>query len=279
MEFMPTLTTRVYEITIIIYAASVLLYFIDYLQNDKKANRLAFSLLFVVWMLQTFFLSSRVAETGRFPILTIFEGMYFYAWILITFSLIINRLLRVDFIVFFTNVLGFFIMALHTFAPIQHTSRLVAEQLVSELLIIHITLAILAYGAFSFSFMFSALYMVQYRLLKQKKWGKRLLRINDLTSLERAAHMLNVIGLPIFLISVILGFIWANLKVPTFVVYDAKILGSFIVIGVYSFYFYMKIGQNMYGKQIAVWNIGAFLSVLINFFLFGRLSDFHLWYS
>ena len=58
-------------------------------------------------------------ETGRFPILTVFEGLYFYAWVLITLSLVINRLLRVDFIVFFTNVIGLLIMAIHTFAPLE----------------------------------------------------------------------------------------------------------------------------------------------------------------
>ena len=107
-------------------------------------------------------------KTGRFPVLTIFEGLYFYTWVLVTLSLFINRFFKVDFIVFFTNILGFIVMAIHTFAPIQIESKVMAEQLVSELSIIHITLAILSYGAFSLSFVFSILYLIQYNLLKQK---------------------------------------------------------------------------------------------------------------
>lgn len=271
--------TRIYELTVILYAVSVLLYFIDFLQNNRKANQTAFWLLAIVWILQTAFLCLRMYETGRFPILTLFEGLYFYTWVLITLSLIINRLLRVDFIVFFANVIGFFIMALHTFTPMQHQSTVEAELLVSELLIIHITMAILSYGAFSISFAFSILYLVQYNLLKKKKWGKRLLRIQDLSKLDHMSYVCNVIGVPMLLLSLLLGVIWASIKIPNFHWYDAKVLGSFLVLLVYSVYLYIRVGKGLQGRATAVWNIALFLVVLINFFLFGSLSNFHIWYS
>lgn len=271
--------TRLYELSVILYALSVSLYFIDFLHHNRKANRTAFWLLSIVWVFQTAFFLFRIVETRRFPILTMSEGLYFYAWVLITLSLVINRLLRVDFIVFFTNVLAFFILALHTFAPIHDQSEAAAEKMISELLMIHITMAILAYGAFSLSFVFSVLYMIQYHLLKQKKWGKRLLRMTDLTKLEEMSHVLNLIGLPMLLLGLILGVIWAYIKIEHFHWYDAKVLGSFSVLAVYSMYFYKRVVQGMQGKAIALWNIGSFLFLLVNFFLFGSLSKFHFWYS
>ncbi|UII55069.1 cytochrome c biogenesis protein [Cytobacillus spongiae] len=271
--------TRLHELTVVLYALSILLYFIDFLHDNRKANRFAFWLLAFVWILQTLFLFLYMLKTGRFPVLTIFEGLYFYAWVLITLSLAINRLLRVDFTVFFTNVLGFIIMAIHTFAPVQFDSQVMAQQLVSELLLIHITVAILSYGAFSISFVFSLLYLIQYDLLKRKKWGKRLQRIADLSKLEHMSYVLNVIGVPMLMIGVILGMQWAYIKVPDMHWYDAKILGSFIVLIVYGVYLYLRVSKGMFGKSLALWNIGSFLIVLINFFLFGRLSSFHLWYS
>ncbi|ANB58150.1 cytochrome C assembly family protein [Anoxybacillus sp. B7M1] len=271
--------TRLYEMSVLLYALSVSLYFIDFLHHNRKANRTAFWLLSIVWVFQTAFFLLRIVETKRFPILTMSEGLYFYAWVLITLSLVINRLLRVDFIVFFTNVLAFFMLALHTFAPAHYQSEATAEKLISELLIIHITMAILAYVAFSLSFVFSVLYMIQYHLLKQKKWGKRLLRMTDLTKLEEMSHILNLIGLPMLLLGLILGLIWAYIKIEHFHWYDAKVLGSFLVLAVYSFYFYKRIVQGIRGKTIALWNIGSFFFLLINFFLFGSLSKFHLWYS
>ncbi|MGE7766721.1 cytochrome C assembly family protein [Peribacillus sp. NPDC096540] len=274
---MELLMTRLHEATVLLYAISMLLYFIDFLNNNQKANKVAFWLLSIVWVLQTIFLFLYVMKTGRFPVLTIFEGLYFYAWVLISLSLIINRLLRVDFTVFFTNVLGFMVMAIHTFAPVQIESEVLAQQLVSELLLIHITFAFLSYGAFTLSFVFSLLYLIQYDLLKRKKWGKRLLRLGDLTKLEHMSYVLAVIGVPLLVVSLILGIQWAYIKVPGVSWLDMKIIGSFIMLIGYSVFLYLKIRKQMYGRTLAFLNIGSFMIVLINFFLFGSLSTFHFW--
>ncbi|WP_053364251.1 cytochrome c biogenesis protein CcsA [Bacillus sp. FJAT-27251] len=271
--------TRLHELTIVIYAASVLLYFMDFLNSNRKVNKIAFWLLAFVWILQTLFLFLYMRETGRFPVLTLFEGLYFYAWVLVSLSLAINRILKVDFIVFFTNVLGFIIMCIHTFAPAYYESNPMSEQLVSELLLIHITMAILSYGAFSISFVLSLLYLLQYELLKRKKWGKMLRRIADLHKLEHLSYVLNVIGFPTLLLSLILGLQWAWIKVPDMAWNDSKVIGSFIVLAVYGVYLYSRVGRNLHGKSLALWNTASFLIVLINFFLFGRFSSFHFWYQ
>ncbi|XQY90894.1 cytochrome C assembly family protein [Metabacillus sp. HB246100] len=271
--------TRLNEITIILYALCVLLYFIDFLNNNRKAKRAAFWLLSIVWFLQTIFLFARMFETGRFPVLNVFEGLYFYTWVLVTLSLVLNKFIKAEFIIFFTNVIGFIMMALHTFAPAQYESAAVSTQLVSELLFIHITMAILSYGAFSLSFVFSILYTIQYNLLKKKKWGKRLLRLEDLSKLDHMSYVLNVIGVPMLLLSLILGIIWAYIKLENFHWYDAKVLGSFTVLLTYSLYLYVRIVKELQGKSVAFINLAAFLILLINFFLFGSLSRFHFWDS
>ncbi|MEH7223067.1 cytochrome c biogenesis protein CcsA [Bacillus sp. JJ1566] len=271
--------TRLHEFTVILYALSVLLYFIDFLHNNRKVNKFAFWLLAFVWVIQSIFLLTRLLDTGRLPVLSMVEGLYFYAWVLITLSLTLNKFLRVDFIVFFTNLLGFFIMSLHTFAPGQHGSSAVESQLISELLMIHISMAILSYGAFTISFVFSILYLIQYNLLKQKKWGKRLLRLDDLSKLDHMSYVLNLIGVPMLLLALILGVLWAYIKVENFYFYDAKVLGSFFVLVIYAWYLYKRVVQKLQGKTIAYWNIGAFLLLLVNFFLFGSLSNFHFWHT
>jgi HemX protein len=273
------LMTRLHELTVVVYAFSVLLYFFDFIHPNRKANRVAFWLLAFVWVLQTVFLIYYMVKAGRFPVLTIFEGLYFYAWVLVTLSIGINHLLRVDFIVFFTNILGFTVMAIHTFAPMEYHSHVMAKQLISELLLIHITMAILSYGAFSLSFVFSLLYLFQYDLLKRKKWGPRLIRIADLDKLERLSYILAVAGVPMLLLSLILGLQWAFLKLPGMPWYDIKIIGSFILLTAYSIYLYLRTVKNLSGKKLAIWNTASFLIVLINFFLFGQLSTFHIWYS
>ncbi|GAB1303798.1 MULTISPECIES: cytochrome c biogenesis protein [Bacillus] len=275
---MESIVARLGEATILIYALSVLFYFIDFLQHNRKAGKMAFWLLSIVWLLQTVYMFYIMMETDRFPVLNVAEGLYFYTWVLVTLSLVLTKVLRVEFIVFFTNVIGFSMMAIHTFTPSDLHSAELTGKLTSELLIIHITMAILSYGAFSLSFAFSLLYLFQYRLLKKKKWGKWLLRIEDLSKLDHMAYVLNIIGVPMLLLSLILGIIWAYISYDTLYWTDAKVLGSFIMLFLYGFYLYIRLVRNMQGKIVARWNVASFLVLMINYFLLGSLSTFH-WFQ
>ncbi|MEH7820565.1 cytochrome c biogenesis protein [Bacillus altitudinis] len=275
---MESIVARLGEATTLIYALSVLFYFIDFLQHNRKAGKMAFWLLSIVWLLQTVYMFYIMMETDRFPVLNVAEGLYFYTWVLVTLSLVLTKVLRVEFIVFFTNVIGFSMMAIHTFTPSDLHSAELTGKLTSELLVIHITMAILSYGAFSLSFAFSLLYLFQYRLLKKKKWGKWLLRIEDLSKLDHMAYVINIIGVPMLLLSLILGIIWAYISYDTLYWTDAKVLGSFIMLFLYGFYLYIRLVRNMQGKIVARWNVASFLVLMINYFLLGSLSTFH-WFQ
>lgn len=275
---METIVARLSEATTLIYALSVLFYFIDFLQHNRKAGKMAFWLLSIVWLLQTVYMFYIMMETDRFPVLNVAEGLYFYTWVLVTLSLVLTKVLRVEFIVFFTNVIGFSMMAIHTFTPSDLHSAELTGKLTSELLVIHITMAILSYGAFSLSFAFSLLYLFQYHLLKKKKWGKWLLRIEDLSKLDHMAYVLNIIGVPMLLLSLILGIIWAYISYDTLYWTDAKVLGSLIMLFLYGFYLYIRLVRNVQGKIVARWNVASFLVLMINYFLLGSLSTFH-WFQ
>lgn len=158
----------IYHIAIILYACSISLYFIDYFQSNRKANRFAFWLLAIVWVLQSIFMLLRATDSETNPILTLLSGIYFYVWLLITMSLVINRFMRIDFLVFFTNVVAFGVSAFSIFTPLGKMSPVLAEQLVSELVYVHVGMAIISYATFTVSFIFSIMYLLQYGLLKRK---------------------------------------------------------------------------------------------------------------
>ncbi|NPC93562.1 cytochrome c biogenesis protein CcsA [Bacillus sp. WMMC1349] len=273
-----TLLARLNEGMILLYAASVLFYFIDFLQNNRKAGKMAFWLLSIVWILQTAYLVYFMWYTEAFPVLNNVQGLYFYAWVLVTLSLVLTKLLKVDFLIFFTNVIGFSIVAIHTFTQTFQQSAELSGKLVSELLIIHITMAILSYGAFSLSFVFSVLYLFQYHLLKKKKWGKWLLRIEDLSKLDYLAYIHNIIGVPMLLLSLILGIIWSYASLETLYWTDPKVLGSIVLLCLYGYYLFIRIVREQKGRIAALLNTASFLVLLINFFLLGSFSRFH-WFS
>ena len=270
--------TRLHEVMVILYGISLVFYFIDYLDKDSKAKRIAFWLIGTVWLLQTVFLILYIVETKRFPILTLFEGIYFYAWLMLTLSIVLHLTYRVMLPVFFLNVIGFIFITIHTFGPVQIEQSPVGETILSELLIIHITFAILSYVAFSLSFVFSTLYHILYRLLKKKKWTKQFGKLPSLDQTEKGMTISIVTGIPFLLVSLILGLQWAYVSINEFSLADVKIFGSFVLLFVYGYLFYRRQKGTLQGTSYAWGHVYAFLLVLINFFLGSRLSDFHFWY-
>ncbi|WP_416151400.1 inner membrane protein YpjD [Salipaludibacillus sp. HK11] len=266
-----------YILIIIFYCLSVLGYFIDFIQNNQKVNRLAFWLLSIVWVLQLLFLSLRAFEYSRLPIMTIFEGMFFYAWVLVTFSLIINKLYRMDFLVFIVNLVGFSILTVSLFAQAGDVSPELSDLLISELLIIHIVVLLISYAMFTLSFSFSMLYFFQHQMLKQKRWGEKMQRTGNLSNLERFSFLFALIGVPLMMIGLILGVIWAWVKFETFPWYDLKVISSFILLIVYGCYLFQYQFKKRRGYSLALLNIAAFLVLLINYFLSSSFSEFHIW--
>ncbi|GEN82311.1 protein HemX [Sporosarcina luteola] len=268
---------RFHEVIIVLYAVSLVFYFIDYLNSNKIAHRSAFWILSVVYMMQSGFLIAQIIETQRFPILSLYEGIYFYAWLLISLSMILQVFSKVGFAVFFLNVIGFIFMTIHTFAPLQIEKSPVGESLISELLFIHITFAILSYAAFAMSLVFGILYLLVYKLLKKKKWTKQFGRLPSLHQSMTGMKVSIYTGIPLLFISLVLGTQWAFIALDDWVLSDIKIIGSFLVIILYSLLLFLQRNGKLKVNDFAWANIFAFLFVIINFFLGSRLSQFHFW--
>ncbi|ENH97932.1 hemX protein [Gracilibacillus halophilus YIM-C55.5] len=263
------------EWMLFLYGISVIFYFIDFLYQNQRANRVAFWLLSMVWLMQTIFLFIEMLTASQIPIQTFNDGLYTYTWIMITISLIIHRVYRLEFFMFFMSVFGFIVMVLHM---IRSTQIVDAEQipfLLDEMLLAHIVSALTAYGLFTVSFILAMLFHMQYYLLKQKNNYKWLRRFQDLEGLERRAFHFIVLAEPLLLLSIILGVVWAYMTGTEFYWGDSKTIGSMIVLVLYGWYIYRRIRRNDRGKAILRLNLFCFCILLINFFLFNTLSNFH----
>lgn len=264
----------IYDLTIFLYAASVLFYFHDFLHRNQKANRIAFGLLAVVWIFQTAFFISQMSAKEYFPVLTLFETLFFYSWILVTLSLIINYFFRIDLLVFFTNVIGFAVLTFSMFVQSPATPQ--PEGVTSELLFIHIMLAMFSYAAFSLSMIGSSMFLIMHNMLKQKRWSPMMHRLPSLEKLEVFAHRMNMMGVPLLLLSIILGAIWGHIVLHGSFWLDPKVWMSVLVLMFYSFWLYKRITNAWQGRKLATWNVIACVALIINFLL-TDLSRFHYW--
>ncbi|WP_413379324.1 inner membrane protein YpjD [Alkalihalobacillus sp. 1P02AB] len=267
----------IYPITIVLYSLSVFCYFIDFLQNNRKVNRVAFWLLSVVWLLQTGYFIIRAVSLDQTLIISSLDGLFFYAWTVVTVSLVINWYFRVDFLVFFTNLVGFAMLAFSLFATNTERPEALHSLLSFELMLIHISFIFLSYAAFTLAFAYSIMYVIQHQMLKRKKWGKRLQRFGSLTSLDKMAFIFTMIGAPLLLIGIIQGYIWASIQLDEFQWFDPKVLSSFLTLLIYLIYLYNRVVKHKQGYGFALLNIAGFLVLCINYFLSSQYTSFHLW--
>ncbi|MFB8735334.1 cytochrome c biogenesis protein CcsA [Bacillus sp. SL00103] len=63
------------------------------------------------------------------------------------------------------------------------------------------------------------------------------------------AYVLNIIGVPMLLLSLILGIIWAYVSYDTLYWTDAKVLGSFIMLFYMGFLLIYQIGEKYAGQS------------------------------
>lgn len=265
----------IYEIILILYSLSLIGYFIDFIKTSPRVNKLSFYLLCLVWLIQTVILYNQAFIEKKFPISTLNDGLFFYAWIILLFSLLINYFFQIHFIVFFTNVFSFFILLLSLSLSAKTVLHEQGGIFVHEILVTHITLALISYGFFTLSFIFALMYLVQDYFLKEKKGFKWIWRFADLEKLDAYSFFFIVMGVPLLLLGLIFGLVWASVANAEFYWLDVKTIGSILVLAVYVMYLLLRLLKGYRGKPISFYNTCAFLGLLINFFLFGSLSEFH----
>lgn len=272
-------SARMYELIVIIYAIAIVLYFIDYIYKNVRARRYAFWLVSIVWVGQTIFFLLFMLEVDRFPILSLFEGIYFYSWLLVTMSIVLHCIAKVDMPVVFINALGFVFMTIHLFAPVDKVETpLLGTSVVSEMLAIHIAIAIISYVAFTVGFVFAVLYLILYRFLKEKKYSPMWARLPSLGQTTKWINNSTLIGIPLLLISLVLGLEWALLTVEDVRLFDVKIVSSFVLSCIYLMLLLFHRSGKLVGTTYAWCHVYTFLLIVLNFFVGNRFSGFHGWY-
>ena len=90
-------------------------------------------------------------------------------------------------------------------------------------------------------------------------------------------NLSTLVGIPLFIISIVLGLEWAFVSLEGVSILDVKIIGSFIVSCLYLIAFLLHRKGALLGSSYAIVHLYLFLLVVINFFLGSKLSSFHLW--
>jgi ABC-type uncharacterized transport system permease subunit len=135
-------------------------------------------------------------------------------------------------------------------------------QMHGSLFALHVTLAILAYAAFTLSFVLSFLYLIQKRQLRRVQTGLLFARLPALDVIGRMNRTAVSIGLSVLGISVVLGIIWAERvwgRLP-----DAKLGSAILTLVVYGFLLW-KDRRGWVGERVALLSMLGFALILFSY--------------
>ncbi|MGZ4443296.1 MAG: c-type cytochrome biogenesis protein CcsB [Nocardioidaceae bacterium] len=146
-------------------------------------------------------------------------------------------------------------------------------------LMIHVTAAIIASGAFAVGALASGLYLLKARAVSRAsvRPGGYLDRLPELTVLDRVAYRVHAVGFPIWTFAALVaGPIWAEYAWGSYWNWDPKEVWAFITWVVYAAYLHARATAGWKGKAAAIIALIGFASLMFNFvginFFFGNGS-------
>ncbi|WP_028611839.1 cytochrome C assembly family protein [Paenibacillus harenae] len=266
--------TWLYDAILYIYALSLLFYFSDFMNASRRAKRMGTGLLIFVWVLQTGYLMYRGVTHLQSAAVTPFEYWLGFSWLLITISLMISRFIKIDFIVFFVNVIGFAVLALNLYSNHGDGQSLAVWRATRELLYIHISLVLCAYAALTIGALFAGMYLFLHNQLKRKRWTHFVRRLPSLDTIERYGDRAVIIGVPMLAMSLAIAVTSLLVEERLALLFDWKVLSSFATLIMYIIYVYQRAMLKRPGQQLARLYMFSFGMLLLNI-LTNYFSSFH----
>ncbi|MEO8189110.1 MAG: cytochrome c biogenesis protein CcsA [Acidobacteriota bacterium] len=131
-----------------------------------------------------------------------------------------------------------------------------------SLFALHVTCGILAYAAFTFSFVLSVLYLVQNRQIRRGRTGVLFARLPPLEVIGRMNRTSVTIGLAVLGASVVFGLLWANRVWAS--MGDPKIEWALATLALYGFLLWME-RRGWKGPRVAILSIVGYGLVLFSY--------------
>jgi HemX protein len=258
-----------FDFALYAYLLSLVFSYATLLTANRQARILSSSLLIVVWLTLTVDAVLRFVDQGYGQV----DPLILYTWALTSVSVVITLVFRFDLFVFCAGVIGITVLSIHL---------LVAEPMkpagvLTDLVFVHITLAISSYALFSLSGLCATLYLLSCRLLKRKQWNLLLRRLPSLDRLEQ--FMLGFVGIGVFLlfISLVLGSLWSYHVYGHLPWTDIKVIYSLLLFLLYAILLLLAWRRWIATKKIAWGLLLAMVLVISNYVLSKLGVSFHYW--
>ena len=249
-----------FTVTMLLYFASMALFFIFVAAKRDQLARIAEMLLAVGFLLHTAALFVRGLGVGRLPLTNQYEFATSFAWGLCLVSLIFIRKYKFSVLGAFSVPVIFLVIG---YAAMQ--SKEVHElmpALRSNWLGFHVSTAIIAYGSFGVSFALSLIFLLRDKMGDDSFLGQH---VPDRERLDYISYRAVSLGLLFLTFCMISGSIWAERAWGSYWSWDPKETWSLVTWLVYAVYLHLRIRRGFKGKSAAVFAVIGFICVIFTY--------------
>jgi ABC-type transport system involved in cytochrome c biogenesis permease subunit len=222
------------------------------------------------------FLAHVSAASRRCPLESPFEIGVVFSALLLPASLAVDRRLKRDVVTafaapltFLVSAAAFLLLARKAPPPAGWKNPGVA---------FHVSLLVLAYGAFALAFLTSIIFLIQERFLKTKRVIGLFFFLPPLETLERASTRAIAVGFPLLTLGILLGALatWRVAGVPPDWWTDPKVPLTFLTWASYGFILHVRMRGRERGRRPAWLAVAGFCFILFTYFGAGFLwKGFH----
>jgi ABC-type transport system involved in cytochrome c biogenesis permease subunit len=144
---------------------------------------------------------------------------------------------------------------------------------------LHVTSNILAYAAFALGCILSLIYLLQNRLLRDRRLGTVIWQFPALEVLDRMSRSSVMVGVGGLLVGIVLGILWSNRIFGSYFTGDPKEVVSICILLLYGMYLWLSRTAAWRGARASRLCVLNFILVLFSFTIVNLyLSNYHRYF-
>ncbi|WP_034327755.1 c-type cytochrome biogenesis protein CcsB [Alkaliphilus transvaalensis] len=260
MENLLQIENSFFNIAISLYIASMVLYFLFFVIKNENHGRYATFLIKIGFIFHTIAIVARGFGAGRVPLTNQYEFATSFAWGIALCFMVFEHKYSFRAMGTFVTPIVFIIMG---YAAMQSKDvRPLMPALQSHWLTLHVSTAVIGYGAFGVACGVSFMYLLKDKFSKDKFMEKHMPSLERLDLISYRAIALGFLFLTLVMVT---GAIWAEQAWGRYWAWDPKETWSFITWIIYAIYLHLRLTKGWSGKRAAIFSVIGFICVLFTY--------------
>ncbi len=257
------LENTLFTITVAAYILGMAAYFVYYAGKSNRIHKIASLLIFVGFLFHSAAIIFRGIGAERVPLSNQYEFATAFAWAVGLFLIIMEKKYDFSQLGVFVSPILFLIIG---YAAMQNKEvRPLMPALKSGWLVIHVSFAVISYGAFAVACAISIMYLSKARNEAGLTEEASLQLGSELSGLDLMTYRIIMVGYLFLTLTIVTGAIWGQYAWGRFWAWDPKETWSLITWIIYTVYLHMRRTHGLMGRKSARFAILGFLAVIFTF--------------